>query len=277
MRRSEEFQEGEFFSIRDEDKWRTLVPRIGDVLLVELSTSSLEVLDESWAPLMVVHSAIDVGGGITCQVKSLGMKDEDLSKQLSSLFNRKVGFIHLCNASPCIEECSVAFHAIELKWFTLEGYGSFMTAAQSRQAQKWLKGVQEGPREEEARDSTKEDTLRKEEKEKRGLAPDKAKHLKEKLRVAKDRMLNRGTGEKDQKRGKPDSLSPGRSSGSSKCPDSSSSSSSEDAVEKDGDRGRARGRSRERGQKALREGTTKNYADLLAIHGKLRQRVDKLL
>ena len=235
----EVFIEGESYSLSSLTEWLTVNPRCGDILEAELLSSSFEgVTEETWVPFLVIQSTLGPAGGLTVQVKSVGARDQDLSKRLSQQYNRRVGYLHLCSTVPCGEAGSGDLHVSKLRWFSAEGYASFLSAAQNRQVQKWIEGYvaaveveaaeldKHGGEGKEAEPD--DDSKKKPEREKRdagkgdksGTKVDskKIEDLRERLRVAKEKMTARGhTG----------ALGPGTQKDSSSTDSSSSSSSSD--------------------------------------------------
>ena len=280
-------EEGSVFTFQDSDRWRTLVPKCGDVLVGELSSSTMKWSCELWASFLVLHVSVDGSGGLSCQVKSLGVSDEEASKQMSSLFNRRVGFLHLCNTCPCSELGQAALHLVEVKWFTLEGYGSFLSSAQRRQAEKWLRSFKDGGGEElenkddpgdKVKDRKEKDGDGKEKKREKskdqeglgtnGIDPKKADALRKKLRKAKDNMLRGRGGTQGNDNGKKDRKGKRTSSGSLGSQSSSSSSISSSAERKAGTKKKEDKKARPAALEDTRGGTSKDYAGMLALQAR---------
>ena len=194
-----EFIEGEYYHVEDPGKWQRVNPGVGDVLQVDLRETSMAEEETVWAPFLVWQTAIEPGGGLSVQAKSIGVKDERISKALSQQFNRRTGFIHLCPSSSCDDRSSGVVHVRSLQWFTLEGFNSFMTSAQARQVQKWM----EARREVEAKEpSGKGPKPGEEEKEKKrgengdveGVSAAQVADLRARLKKAKAKMAEGGGG-----------------------------------------------------------------------------------
>ena len=131
-------EEGKSYHIEDGIQWALVTPRRGHVLLVELMSSSLGEVDETWVPLLVIHSSMSPSGGMVVQCKSLGHESDAVSKRMSSMFNRRLGHVHLCVGLPCGEEDQGELHVTQLKWFTLEGAAHLLSNRTLQQARKWL-------------------------------------------------------------------------------------------------------------------------------------------
>ena len=133
------FLEGQEFTLSDPDGWSILAPKAGDVLCTELLSSSMEVSQEVWVPFLIMWAIVNIDGSISAQAKSLGgSESEELNKILSNTFNRRPGFLHLCSAPDCGFPGKGLLHIVRARWFTLEGFSSFMSPASLRQAKKWL-------------------------------------------------------------------------------------------------------------------------------------------
>ena len=254
------------FDFADIDRWRTLTPHLGEVLVVELSGSSFEVFEEVWAPFLVIHVAMGVTGGLSCQVKSLGVEEERLNKTLSSLFNRKTGTLHLCNDTPCSEPEGGTIHVKTLKKFSLEEFSPNLSASQSRQAQKWLDAARKAAKGGEGEPDKEAEPNRKGKKDKEeadrpgGIDVDASKIEALRKKKAKEGVKAKLAGVR------PDTGS-GQSSSSSGTSSSESSKARDTYAqeEMDGLRAGARLEGRGRSKGAIKDGTTKSYADQLAL------------
>ena len=72
--------------------------------------------DGELASFLVVNKDIDDDGGMVLEVRSLGASSSALTARLSSIFNRKVNFIHVCTGiGYCTREEGVAFHLDSLR------------------------------------------------------------------------------------------------------------------------------------------------------------------
>ena len=130
--------EGKFYRQSDSLEWTLVCPAKGHVIYVELMSSSLCEVDETWVPLLVLHSTMTELGGMVLVCKSLGHENDQVSRRMSSMFNRRVGRVHLCATDPCGEEGAGEIHVTYLQWFTLEGASSLLSSRVLQQARKWL-------------------------------------------------------------------------------------------------------------------------------------------
>lgn len=87
---------------------------------------------------MVMHVELNrADGSLTVEAKSLGGEDQAVNKELSQLFNRRRGRLHFCASDPCLDEEMGDIHVKEFRWYSLEGYASYLTASALRPARKW--------------------------------------------------------------------------------------------------------------------------------------------
>ena len=139
-------QEGEVFTQKDFLQWVTLAPLRGDVLVVDLGTSSYQAMPRVLGYFLVIEVQLIPGTGtLAVRCKSLGSSDASLNKDLSSRFNRREGWLHFCSSNPCIEEHAGDIHVGDVVWHTLSGAEDQLTPAAVRSARKWLAESEEAP------------------------------------------------------------------------------------------------------------------------------------
>ena len=271
----EESGEGQEFKAEDATGWLLFSPAVGDVLEVELSSSNLATATEEWSGFLVMGHHLDGEGGAVFEVKSLRGVGDALGKNFSGIFNRKVGFIHLCPFLPCLNSDCAYLHVCRLRWFTLAGFSSKVSASTMRQAQKWLENLRatgDKPMEDEVieaeREHGRDGQEKRAEKErksdpKKAVSAEKMQELREKLKAAKAKHGEAGD--------------PGDPPHSEDSHQTVSSSSSESSSEENAEKRRAaevlrRGLehgqglgtgTRISGQAAIRDGTSKDYAGQL--------------
>ena len=96
-------KEGDVFTQKEFIQWVTLAPLRGDVLVVDLSTSSYHAAPQVLGYFLVLEvQLIPVSGTLSARCKSLGSTDTSLNKDLSLRYNRKEGWLHFCSSNPCI-------------------------------------------------------------------------------------------------------------------------------------------------------------------------------
>ena len=129
----------ELYSLEESAAWENLAPKRGQVLEVPLNYTSLELAEEIWAGLLVMQTNLTLEHEVFVDVRSLGCRDSQITKDFSSFFNRRRNSIHLCRMSPCPVECQ-ALHVTRLKIYPLEAFHrEYISASMQRQIQKWLK------------------------------------------------------------------------------------------------------------------------------------------
>eukprot|EP00435_Cladocopium_sp_Y103_P035681 s562_g9.t1 len=138
------WKEGQEFSLGDVAGWNALQLAAGMIIEVLLHAEAAGGREDLWAGLLVtdVHLGGDRDSYLNVYVKSLGCSDPDVAKQLSSWFNRRSGYVHLCQHALCLEESECNVHVTRLKVFSPEGFQrEYMTNSGQRQLKKWLEDL----------------------------------------------------------------------------------------------------------------------------------------
>ena len=138
------WKEGQEFKLSDPVGWHSLQVGAGMVIEVLLTGEAAGGHSDLWAGLLVtsVHLAGDDDPYLLLYVKSLGCSDPDVSKRLSSWFNRRAGQVHLCLSDPCLLEEDCPLHVTTLRVYSPEGFKrDYMTAATVKQLKKWLEDL----------------------------------------------------------------------------------------------------------------------------------------
>ena len=137
-------REGEVFTQADFVQWVTLAPMRGDVLVVNLGTSSYQAVPHTIGYFLVLEVHLIPGTGtLAVRAKSLGSSDTSLNKDLSLRFNRKQGWLHFCSSNPCIEEHAGDIHVADVVWHSLAGVEDQLSPTTLRSARKWLSETEE--------------------------------------------------------------------------------------------------------------------------------------
>jgi hypothetical protein len=113
---------GEEYHIGDSSRWEGLALGRGDVIDVKLSDAGFDVRRDLWAGFWVKQVFILDGGECTAVLKSLGCTDQDWTRYLSGVFNRKEGRAHFCAHAPCPVPGDYVMHVTRLKMFTMESF-----------------------------------------------------------------------------------------------------------------------------------------------------------
>ena len=137
------WEEGQEFHVGEPVGWAALALRPGMVIEVLLEDDISLGKEDLWAGFLVVESSIELAG-LSVLAKSLGCSDGNVAKTLSSWFNRRAGYLHLCAAGDCQED-DYQMHVKRLRVFSAEGFKrSYMTTASMKQLRKWLEELDVG-------------------------------------------------------------------------------------------------------------------------------------
>lgn len=85
----------------EEEEWASLNPVRGNVIEVYLADSDWPGGQEEWVAFLIVKVALSLAGGLVLEVKFLSAAEGEAKDELMAKFDRKVGTIHLCVATPC--------------------------------------------------------------------------------------------------------------------------------------------------------------------------------
>lgn len=120
------------------DAWNDLVSsgQVVDVLVTAKFTEEPDV----WAGFLVTGvSLVALDSSLRLKVRSLGCPLAPVTKELSSFFNRKDGFIHLCPEYCAAFGDNDDFDVTRLRRFSPERFARpYMTAHTRKQLKKWL-------------------------------------------------------------------------------------------------------------------------------------------
>eukprot|EP00435_Cladocopium_sp_Y103_P012382 s3447_g3.t1 len=131
--------------------WHRILSR-GSVVEAFISDTPITNEKGLWAGFLVLDTGIHTDGSLKLDVKSLGCSHPETTKELSSMFNRKPGILHLCAEEMCFEDFDNALHIKRLRVYGRGSYyRSFMTHHTRNQMRIWLTnaGILDGEEEEE--------------------------------------------------------------------------------------------------------------------------------
>lgn len=135
---SADFTEGQEFSVEDRGPWGQMEIQVSQVLEVYLPSTDLASSPAIYAAFYVKESVFDFKGGINCRVKFVGCGDPATSQKLSSMFNRKTGWIHVCLEFPCGIGTDCQLHVQRFKRWTVAGFAAlYITPSGYRQLGRW--------------------------------------------------------------------------------------------------------------------------------------------
>ena len=126
------------YHLVDPEPWLNLMPIKHQILEVSLTESSFPARVETWAAFLAMKTVMSLEQEVFIDVRSLGCPDSAITKELSSMFNRKRGRLHLCREWPCqVENC--ALHVTRLKVHELDAFHrDYIGPVMQRQIQKWI-------------------------------------------------------------------------------------------------------------------------------------------
>ena len=134
-----DWQEGDEYDIGDQERWTLLNVGRGDFVELSLGWTDWSPPSEATVGFLILGHLVTGDGGVALKAHFVGATDQALSKRLSSQFNRREGFVHLCVSRPCTEAEESFIHATRVKVFSREGFNpSYYTASYKRQVAKWL-------------------------------------------------------------------------------------------------------------------------------------------
>lgn len=95
-----ELASGAEYDLSSRSQWETLRIGIGNVVEVELLTSSFAVDEEEWAALLVTQVQVTEDGSLVLAVRFLGSMDPSTGERLGGQLEG-AGYVHLCREEPC--------------------------------------------------------------------------------------------------------------------------------------------------------------------------------
>ena len=121
-----ELASGEEYNLSSRSQWETLRIGVGNVIEVELLTSSFAVDEEEWAALLVTQVQVTEDGSLVLAVRFLCSMDPSTGERLAGQLEGS-GHLHLCREEPChgVERRTCRFHSCQshqiVGFFTLHG------------------------------------------------------------------------------------------------------------------------------------------------------------
>ena len=132
---------GAEFIISDYASWETFTTQIGDVIEVDLLTSSLAAPEEEWGAFIVTRVDLVSDGTLVLAVRLLGSTAPGITAQLTEKMGLGGGYLHLCRTDPClgVEDEHVGFlHVNHLRRWSFSDFSAacdYLTAAQRKAAE----------------------------------------------------------------------------------------------------------------------------------------------
>lgn len=142
---TEVLEEGKEYSILESSDWSALTLRPGQVLEIFLPSTTLDDPPNCWACIIAMEVALCSRGGWDVRGKHIACGDAAMNLQLSAMFNRRVGWFHICTEAICSVEDDYVFHVQQLKVWSVAGVAvPYMSSYQQRQMGKWHQQVSGG-------------------------------------------------------------------------------------------------------------------------------------
>eukprot|EP00435_Cladocopium_sp_Y103_P038696 s361_g10.t1 len=123
-------------------QWETLSVSTGNVVEVELLTSSFAVDEEEWAAFLVSEVVLQGDGSLVLAVRLLGSSSAESGRRLKSQLDDG-GYLHLCRKEPCdgVEDEHAGYiHVIHIRLWDfahfIEICGDYMSNAELAEAEK---------------------------------------------------------------------------------------------------------------------------------------------
>ena len=142
----------ESFTIEQEESWRDLNPRKGDVLEAWMGSATTEDASETWMGFLVLGTDLHADGSAYVRCRVLYGEDMYLYTKLAPLFEEKEGVIHLCKEYPCGShirgEPGVGLHVIALRLWKYNDYVEYYNLVEQMEekVRAWLNGPRKSPR-----------------------------------------------------------------------------------------------------------------------------------
>ena len=132
-------EEGKEFVVDFRAAWEQLDPQPGEVVEVFMPPQTDRSASAPiWAAFLVMATSVTFLGARVLRCKFMGSSDVALNRELSGLFNRKQGFLHLCNNRPCFDVDEYALHVTQLRWWSFQAFDAdYFSAANRKQNAKW--------------------------------------------------------------------------------------------------------------------------------------------
>lgn len=135
---NEVMEEGKEYSILSVGDWGALTIRPGQVLEVFLPSTTLDDPPDARACFIAMETALCAHGGWDVKAKHIACGDAATALKLSSMFNRRAGWLHICGEGACPVVDDYALHVQELRLWSVAGLAvPYMSGHQQRQLKRW--------------------------------------------------------------------------------------------------------------------------------------------
>lgn len=95
-------EEGKTYQVYSDKEWKSLNPVTGQVVEVNLATSTMDAGVETWSGFFIADVVVEeTGDELRLGARCVGCEDEEMGKKLGEKFKKKGGAIHLCGSAFC--------------------------------------------------------------------------------------------------------------------------------------------------------------------------------
>ena len=135
---------GTLYSADDDALWSSLVIPRQVVMEVKDLVLPGEETEEGWTAFWVTDVRVGASLGIELEAKFVGTAVKSLATKLSSLFNRRVGILHLCPTYPCpMDTPGVHGHVNKFRLIQVEEFEADYVSAHGQRQLKKSSGLDE--------------------------------------------------------------------------------------------------------------------------------------
>lgn len=130
---------GTVYSVDDDPLWSSLVIPRHVIMEVKDLVVPGEEIEDGWTAFWVADVRVGAHLAMELGAKFVGTAVKSLSTKLSSLFNRRVGILHLCPTFPCpMDTPGVHAHVNKFRLIQVEEFeADYVSAHGQRQLKKW--------------------------------------------------------------------------------------------------------------------------------------------
>ena len=142
--------EGAEFELDDPDTWSQLMIEPGMVLEVNLMSTDLFILAETWAAFLVRKVELQVDGSVIITAQTLGCEEDEAATAVAARFQGREPLLHLCASRPCVElgphpGTAPLLHVTCLRWWTVRNFqAGYLSRAVLNKLPQMAKEIQGG-------------------------------------------------------------------------------------------------------------------------------------
>lgn len=87
---------GKGYYLEEEAEWKTVLPKIGQLVEVNLERTHIEVAHEVWATFLVIGLVPNKDGSLTLVVRYIGCEDAEVGTKVEEIIKDAQPKLHLC-------------------------------------------------------------------------------------------------------------------------------------------------------------------------------------